>query len=129
MAHRLVWFVVHGKFPDGDIDHINGNRSDNRIENLRDVTRRANLQNVIKRPRNDPTLPTGINVVHNKFREIQGYYAHWQDMDGKMQQVYFGLRRCCTLEAALDAAIARRELEIANLNKLGASYTERHGVE
>lgn len=34
-AHRLAWFYVNGRWPDGDIDHINHNRSDNRIENLR----------------------------------------------------------------------------------------------
>lgn len=45
LAHRLAWLYVHGKFPDNDIDHINGCRTDNRIENLRDVTRRANIQN------------------------------------------------------------------------------------
>lgn len=36
--HRLIWLWVHGKWPDGEIDHINGARSDNKIENLRDVT-------------------------------------------------------------------------------------------
>jgi hypothetical protein len=128
MAHRLVWFVTYGKFPNGDIDHLNGDRSDNRIENLRDVTRRANLQNVIKRPRNDSTLPTGVTVVHNKFGEIQGYCAHWQDLKGETQQFYFGLRKCYTLEAALAAAITRRTLGIIDLNKLGASYTGRHGT-
>ena len=45
MAHRVAWFLVKGKMPDGDIDHINGVRNDNRIENLRDVSRAVNLQN------------------------------------------------------------------------------------
>lgn len=44
-AHRLVWLYVYGKFPDGDIDHINGDTLDNRIENLRDVTKAGNQQN------------------------------------------------------------------------------------
>lgn len=44
-AHRLAWLYVYGKWPTGDIDHINGERSDNRIENLRDVTRAINIQN------------------------------------------------------------------------------------
>lgn len=45
--HRLVWLYVHGQFPalGTEIDHINGDRSDNRIENLRVVTRRVNIAN------------------------------------------------------------------------------------
>jgi hypothetical protein len=45
MAHRLAWLYVHGVFPKGDIDHINGVRSDNRIANLRDASRSLNIQN------------------------------------------------------------------------------------
>lgn len=44
-AHRLAWYMHYGKWPSGEIDHINGIRSDNRIINLRDVTRRQNAQN------------------------------------------------------------------------------------
>ena len=36
-AHRLAWLYVHGDWPNSQIDHINGVRTDNRIENLRDV--------------------------------------------------------------------------------------------
>lgn len=34
LVHRLVWLYVHGKWPPNDIDHINGVKDDNRIENL-----------------------------------------------------------------------------------------------
>jgi hypothetical protein len=40
-AHRFAWFVVYGEVPN-IIDHINRDRSDNRITNLRSVTRREN---------------------------------------------------------------------------------------
>ena len=44
-AHRLAWFFCHGVDSQMEIDHINGNRDDNRIENLRECTRSENRQN------------------------------------------------------------------------------------
>ena len=45
-VHRLAWLYVHGAFPANCIDHINGDRSDNRIANLRAVTVQENNFNV-----------------------------------------------------------------------------------
>jgi len=46
-AHRLAWIYVHGPIPDGMlIDHINGQRGDNRIKNLRTVTHKENMGNM-----------------------------------------------------------------------------------
>lgn len=55
--HRLAWLYVHGVWPTGVIDHVNGNPSDNRIENLRDVSHAVNLQN-LRKARSDST--TGL---------------------------------------------------------------------
>ncbi len=44
-AHRLAWFLYYGEWPENNIDHINGDTKDNRIENLRDVTQQENLFN------------------------------------------------------------------------------------
>jgi len=43
-AHRLVWFMIHGRWPIG-IDHINGVKADNRICNLREATQSQNIAN------------------------------------------------------------------------------------
>lgn len=44
-AHRIVWLMHHGVWPQGEIDHLNGVRNDNKIENLRDVERLTNTEN------------------------------------------------------------------------------------
>lgn len=48
MAHRLAWLYVTGEWPRGEIDHINGDRSDNRFENLRRTTHADNMKNMSK---------------------------------------------------------------------------------
>ncbi len=48
-VHRVAWLLTRGAWPLGDIDHINGDPSDNRIANLRDVRHQVNNQNK-KRP-------------------------------------------------------------------------------
>lgn len=46
--NRLAWFYVHGVWPVGQIDHINHDRADNRISNLRDVTASENIRNTVR---------------------------------------------------------------------------------
>jgi hypothetical protein len=48
LAHRLIWLYVHGQHASTFIDHINRNRLDNRIENLRLVTTKQNNENKSK---------------------------------------------------------------------------------
>jgi hypothetical protein len=52
LKHRAIWAFVHGKWPVHNIDHINGDPSDNRIENLRDVPQTHNMRNTTLSRRN-----------------------------------------------------------------------------
>jgi len=45
LAHRIAWFIVNGEFPDGQIDHIDHDKHNNRMSNLRDVDASDNLKN------------------------------------------------------------------------------------
>lgn len=45
IAHRVVWAMIHGYWPDGQIDHINGDKIDNRASNLRLATSNQNIFN------------------------------------------------------------------------------------
>ena len=51
-AHRLAWLYVHGYMPENDLDHINQIRDDNRIVNLREVSKQCNARNCGNSKRN-----------------------------------------------------------------------------
>lgn len=57
-AHRAAWFMTYGKWPDQMIDHIDGDRTNNRLSNLRDVSNQHNTQNVKKSRREGGLLGT-----------------------------------------------------------------------
>ena len=68
-GHRIAWAIHYGKWPSGPIDHINGIRSDNRIENLREVNHQINCQNV------------RIGSMVNKSSGILGVYKPRPDKE------------------------------------------------
>jgi hypothetical protein len=72
-AHRIAWALHHGAWPEADIDHINGNRKDNRIANLRAATRSQNNGNMGVRARNKSGFK-GVywNNAANKWQAMLG---------------------------------------------------------
>lgn len=66
-AHRLAWLFVYGTLPVNEIDHINGDRSDNRIKNLRDVTRQVNAQNLRKPIPGSRTGVLGVSMRRGRY--------------------------------------------------------------
>ena len=61
-AHRLTWLYTHGVWPDHQIDHLNGNRSDNRFANLRDVSGSMNSQNQVRAQKNSTSGFLGVSL-------------------------------------------------------------------
>jgi hypothetical protein len=83
LVHRLIWFIVYGTWPN-EVDHINGNRTDNRLVNLREVVRAENRQNL---DRNNPhNKSTGL--VGSSFSKRNGTYRAYININRK--QIHLG---------------------------------------
>ena len=67
-AHRLAWLYTYGQWPKGLIDHINGEKSDNKINNLRDVFADGNSQNVRKPNSRNKSGFMGVIWFQSKWR-------------------------------------------------------------
>ncbi len=90
-AHQVIWVMVHGKLPEKgfQIDHINGVRSDNRLENLRAVSKHDNGKNQRLPTRNTtgaigvswykPTKKWLVRINVNKKTVCGGYFSSFED--------------------------------------------------
>lgn len=109
LAHRIIWAISTGAWPVGEIDHINGVRSDNSIENLREVTRSENSRNMKKYSCNT----SGVNGV-SWNRQAKKWVALIKAGGRQEHLGYF--------DNIADAAEARRAAEA------GLGFTDRHGA-
>lgn len=67
-AHRVVWMLKNGEFPTIHLDHIDGDRANNRIENLRKVTNAQNQQNLKKARSHSRSGILGVSAHREKWR-------------------------------------------------------------
>ena len=112
--HRLAWLYVTGIHPTGQIDHINGDRSDNRLCNLRHVSNKQNGRNQRRQSGNTSGV-TGV-CWHKRF----GKWIAQIRVDGKY--IYLGM-----FTDINDAAAARKKAEVehgfhANHGRASAHY-------
>lgn len=88
-AHRIVFAMYHGVWPKHEIDHINHDRADNCIANLREVTRQENTKNA-SIPKDNSSGVIGVwrhvenkkwvaEIKHNKTKICLGHYAMKED--------------------------------------------------
>ena len=66
LAHRLAWLYCYGDWPKHDIDHIDGDPSNNSMANLRDEPTQINLQNIKKATKKNLTGLLGVSPSRNK---------------------------------------------------------------
>jgi hypothetical protein len=125
-VHRIIWELIHGSIDDNlDIDHIDGVKTNNKIENLRLVTRKVNLRNQKTNSRNTSGF-TGVSLL-----EVNGYSywsASWLDESGKQKTKRFSIAKLG--DKAKELAIEHRTGMIELINKTSDSkYTVRHYEE
>lgn len=88
-AHRVIWALYYGKWPDGEIDHIDHDRENNRIENLRIVSHQENKRNLSRR-KDNISGATGVHwskaarkwvayIRVDKIRKHLGYFDNFED--------------------------------------------------
>ena len=107
-AHRVIWAMVHGEWPKGQMDHINHDRSDNRMENFRIVTNLENSRNAsIGKSNTSGIVGVGWDTNKSKWRASIGIFR---------KNKHLGYFDCFTAAAA-----ARKKAEI----KYG--FHENHG--
>ena len=67
-AHRFAWLLTYGVWPDGQVDHINGDKLDNRIVNLRSVSAKMNSQNQRKAMTTNAIGYLGVSRSRERYR-------------------------------------------------------------
>lgn len=122
LCHHVVWWLHGNELQAGlELDHINGDNSDNRIENLRLVERRINCRN--RKMRSDNS--TGTTCVKFEDCGYPRYIAVWQE-DGKQRSKSFSIKKYG--KSAYELACKFRAVELSKLIE-EQGYTERHGKE
>ena len=111
-SHRVIWSMHYGDWPAGQIDHINGIRTDNRITNLRVVTNQENAKNMAMKKSNKSGV-TGVywNKKAKKWRAAimiagkdhhLGFFSNIEDAAAvrlaALAQYGFGIRHGLPLE-------------------------------
>lgn len=122
---RIIWEIFNGSIPDGYIiDHLDGDKWNNKISNLELKTQQLNCQNMARRSDNKSGI-TGISVR----KQIKGKYEYNYVFarvgpDNKDTKV-FSIDKL-GFDLAMKNALNWRLDKIKELNSNGSNYTERH---
>jgi len=80
-VHRVIWCMVYGSFPKDCLDHINGDKHDNRLSNLRAATRSQNSMN-------QPAKQSNTGYRNVSYKESKKSYAVSFSIKGKRHRWY-----------------------------------------
>jgi hypothetical protein len=102
LAHKVAFAIHHGRYPERQIDHINGDKTDNRALNLRDVSCGENAKN---KPIGKRNTSGHMNITWDRVR------SQWEvRVKTEKRAVFVGRFRC------LNQAVAARNEAHARLN-------------
>ncbi|HCR1638165.1 TPA: HNH endonuclease [Pseudomonas aeruginosa] len=120
-AHQIIWLMHHGELPDCEIDHINGMRDDNRLENLRLANQQQNQQN------SNVRIDNVLGVKGVRLRPSGNYQARVKLSDGSRSVKTFR-----TLTEAVSWLAMQREIshgEYANTPEQIAAEERAKAIE
>lgn len=122
-AHRVIMALMGFDVSKCQVDHIDRNRSNNKVSNLRLVSRIVNSRNLSKRVQNSSGI-TGVSLIQGNWglKAI----AHWRE-DGRNRCKSFSVDKY-GLTPALAMAARARDDSIKRLNSLGYGYSDTHGA-
>ena len=110
MVHRAIWALHYGEWPKGELDHLDGDKLNNRVENLRDGTKAQNMRNQKVRKDSTSGFP-GVHFCKDKARKP------WAARIG-LNGTWKTLGRFATREEAIECR--KRE-------QVKYGFSERHG--
>ncbi len=122
LAHHLVWVWHHGFWPENQLDHCDRDRLNNKIENLREVSRSCNTRNA-NTPRNNITGVKGVS-----FRKRDGdYSATIRLEDGRLRHL---IQTKDLVEAVCYRLAAEQCLEwlTCDLNSPAYQFLKKEGI-
>lgn len=118
-SHRIVFQLAHGFPPPCVIDHFDGNKSNNKIDNLRSVTKSINSRNA---QRQDLNLANKTGIQLSTIKGLKYWTARWYTNEGKQAKKYFSIAKLGDA-AAFNLACKHRDAVLLSLG----GYTRRHG--
>lgn len=121
LLHRVVWHLHGNTVPQGFvIDHIDGDKTNNRVENLRCVPSQINSRNL----NSDKGRESKSGVLFIEDKNGRCYYlAHWTE-GGKLRTKTFSIRKFGIIEAMI-LATKFRDAKMTELNEKGYGYIIR----
>lgn len=128
LIHRILYEMFVGPIKAGyEIDHIDGNPSNNSLDNLRMTTHKINLRNM-KMSKANKSSVKGVHLkeTYNKSgKKFQYWVSCYVDLEGNKRKTTYSVLKL-GFENARNMAIEDRQKQIELLNKQGAGYSERH---